>query len=179
MSEAQRAVAAEISAGPRGSVRGPFVALLHNPALARWVQSLGEHLRFNTGLPRETVELVVLITARLWNCQYEWHSHEAIARKTGLPAAVIEAIGQGRKPEGLATHQANVWAFCVAMHRGAQISDEAFGAVERDVGLSAALDLIALCGYYAMLAMVLNTARLPLPDDAPDPLGTLPAPLPG
>ena len=28
MTEAQRAVAAEISAGPRGEVRGPFIALI-------------------------------------------------------------------------------------------------------------------------------------------------------
>ena len=33
MSPEQREVAAEISAGPRGEVRGPFIALLHNPAL--------------------------------------------------------------------------------------------------------------------------------------------------
>jgi 4-carboxymuconolactone decarboxylase len=28
------------------------------------------------------------------------------------------------------------------------------------------IDLIGLCGYYGTLAMVLNTARIPLPDDA-------------
>ena len=29
MSDAQRAVAAVITAGPRGEVRGPFIALIH------------------------------------------------------------------------------------------------------------------------------------------------------
>jgi hypothetical protein len=42
MNAAQREVAAEITAGPRGEVRGPFIALLHNPELARHVQRLGE-----------------------------------------------------------------------------------------------------------------------------------------
>ena len=34
MSPAQLEVAAEITAGPRGEVRGPFIALIHNPELA-------------------------------------------------------------------------------------------------------------------------------------------------
>ena len=34
MSAAQRAVYDSIASGPRGGVRGPFIALLHNPARA-------------------------------------------------------------------------------------------------------------------------------------------------
>ena len=45
MTSAQREVAAEIAAGPRGEVRGPFIALIHSPELARRIQSLGEYLR--------------------------------------------------------------------------------------------------------------------------------------
>ena len=51
MTPAQREVAAEITAGPRGEVRGPFIALLHNAELARHVQRLGEHLRWKGKLP--------------------------------------------------------------------------------------------------------------------------------
>ena len=40
MSEAQRAVAAQISAGPRGEVRGPFIALIHNAELSRRIHVL-------------------------------------------------------------------------------------------------------------------------------------------
>ncbi|TMH71714.1 MAG: hypothetical protein E6H57_04685 [Betaproteobacteria bacterium] len=46
MSPEQREVAAAITAGPRGEVRGPFIALLHNPGIARHLQSLGEQLRW-------------------------------------------------------------------------------------------------------------------------------------
>ncbi len=51
MTPQQREVAAEIAAGPRGEVRGPFIALIHNPELARRVQKLGEHLRWEGKLP--------------------------------------------------------------------------------------------------------------------------------
>ena len=45
LTPAQREVAAEITAGPRGEVRGPFIALIHNPELASRVQKLGARTR--------------------------------------------------------------------------------------------------------------------------------------
>ena len=68
MTPAQREVAAEITAGPRGEVRGPFIALIHNAELARRIQALGEYLRWKTKLPPKIVELAVLVTARRWTC---------------------------------------------------------------------------------------------------------------
>ena len=64
MTPAQQEVAAAITAGPRGEVRGPFIALLHNPELAGHVQRLGEHLRWKGKLPARLKEMAVLITAR-------------------------------------------------------------------------------------------------------------------
>ena len=51
MSPRQREVADSIASGPRGALKGPFLALIHNPELASRVQALGEHLRFGTALP--------------------------------------------------------------------------------------------------------------------------------
>src|SRR5262245_30453400 len=92
MTPLQREVAAEISAGPRGEVRGPFVALIHHPELARQLQHLGEQLRWKAKLPQALVEMAVLVTARRWTCQHEWFIHEKLARDAGLPAGVIDAI---------------------------------------------------------------------------------------
>jgi 4-carboxymuconolactone decarboxylase len=50
------------------------------------------------------------------------------------------------------------------------VSDAAFDAVKTRFGLDGALELLALSGYYSLMAMVLNTAGLPLPDNAPPPL---------
>ena len=51
MNDERRMVADEIAAGPRGSLRGRFPALLYGPERARRVQLLGEHLRFKTHIP--------------------------------------------------------------------------------------------------------------------------------
>jgi len=72
MTPRQTEVAAAIASGPRGSIRGPFLALIHHPDLADKVQSLGEHLRYGAKISPANIEFVVLIVARHMNCQYEW-----------------------------------------------------------------------------------------------------------
>jgi 4-carboxymuconolactone decarboxylase len=174
MSDTQRAAAAEISAGPRGEVRGPFLALIHNAELARRMQALGEHLRWNNKLPLPLLELAVLYTARRWSCQHEWYMHEKLARKAGLAPPVIEAIAAGREPQGMAQDEALVYAACRQAHAGGRLDDATFAALRARFGLDGVLDLLVLNGYYSAMAMVLNTAGMPLPDDAAPPLKPLP-----
>jgi 4-carboxymuconolactone decarboxylase len=169
MTAAQREVAALITAGPRGEVRGPFIALLHHPALARQLQQLGEQLRWKSTLPAHLVELAVLITARCWTCQHEWLIHAELARKAGISAAVIDAIKLGGEPQ-LTGDEAAVYAFCQEAHATGRVSDDVFEKARARFGLEGALELLVLSGYYTLMAMVLNTAGLPLPGDAKPPL---------
>ena len=169
MSPAQREVAAEISAGPRGEVRGPFIALIHNAELSRRIQSLGEYLRWKTKLPPKLVELAVLVTARRWTCQHEWFIHSELARKAGLDASAIEAIRESREPR-FKGDEALVYDFCRDAHAAGRVGDKAFEAVRERFGLDGAVELLVLSGYYTMMAMVLNTAGLPLPGNAEPPL---------
>lgn len=175
MSDAQRAVARTIASGPRGAVRGPFLALLHNPELALRLQGVGEYLRFQTGLPDRLVELAILITARHLTCQYEWHVHERLARKAGLPDPVIAAVAAGRTPTDMDEEVGLVHAFATQTLARSRPDDATFAAARDRFGLDKVLALLAVCGYYSTLAMVLNTAELPLPDGAPPPLAPLAA----
>jgi 4-carboxymuconolactone decarboxylase len=170
MSPAQREVAAEITAGPRGEVRGPFIALLHNPELARHVQRLGEHLRWKGKLPSRLKELAVLVTARRWTCQHEWVMHSKLAPEGGLGAGIVDDIRHGREPKGMLDEEKAVYNFCRELHATGRAGDAAFAEIQTRFGLDGALELIALNGYYSLMAMVLNTAGLPLPGNAEPPL---------
>src|SRR5262245_46916742 len=106
MSEAQRKVYAEIASGPRGGVRGPFNALLRSPELADRAQKLGEWVRFRSSLPERLKEFAILVTARYWGAQYEWHAHHAHALKAGLAPRLAAELAQGRRPAGMAEDEA-------------------------------------------------------------------------
>jgi 4-carboxymuconolactone decarboxylase len=170
MDPAQREVAAEITAGPRGEVRGPFIALIHNPELARRLQRLGEHLRWQGKLPPRLKELAVLVTARRWTCQHEWVMHSKLALEGGLAKATVDAIAANREPENLSEEEKAVHDFCREVHATGRAGNETFAAVEKRFGLDGALELIALNGYYTLMAMVLNNAGLPLPGNVAPPL---------
>jgi 4-carboxymuconolactone decarboxylase len=170
MTPAQREVAAEITAGPRGEVRGPFIALLHNPELAGKLQKLGEHLRWKGKLPPKLKELAVLVTARRWTCQHEWVMHSKLALEAGLATGVVQAIRDGKEPQSLSEEEKAVYTFCREVHATGRAGDAIFAAIEKRFGLDGALELIALNGYYTLMAMVLNNAGLPLPGNVELPL---------
>ena len=84
MSPDQKRIRDEI-AGPRGGhARGPFAIWLRHPALADAANRLGNVLRQKSRLEPRAFELMVLVIARHWSAQYEWHVHEAAARAAGL-----------------------------------------------------------------------------------------------
>jgi 4-carboxymuconolactone decarboxylase len=166
MSARQREVADAIASGPRGALKGPFLALIHNPDLASHLQSLGEHLRYRTGLPQSLVEIAILTSARRWSCDYEWAAHSRIAREAGLREEIIKALAVRTRPPRLEPDEALLLDFADETVWKGEPSNASYDAVVARFGRPTALDLLAVCGYYTLLAFVLNTARLPLPTGA-------------
>ena len=163
MTEAQKKVAAEIAAGPRGEVRGPFVALLRSPELLSPLQKVGEYLRYKCRLDRRVMEFATLIAARHWTQQYEWHSHHEHAMKAGLKPAIADAIAEGRRPSGMAADEDIVYDLLTESLNNKCVSDPTYARALAQFGESGVVDLVALAGYYLTLAMVMNMARTALP----------------
>ena len=166
----QQAVVANIMAGPRGSIRGPFAALLRSPVVADRVQSLGAYLRFNSSIPAALNELAICITAREWTAQYEWYAHARLALEAGLPQAILDDVAAGREPASMDADQRLVWSFCTEMHRDRGVSDATYAATKARFGEQGIVDLIAVSGYYTLVGMTLNISRVPLPAGVPVPL---------
>jgi 4-carboxymuconolactone decarboxylase len=163
MSEAQKKAAAEIAGGPRGELRGPFIALLRSPGLMSPLQKVGEYLRFNSALDRRLMELATLIAARFWTQQYEWQSHYAHAMKAGLDPAIAQAIAEGRRPTGMTDDEEIVHELLTESLHNKSVSDITYARAVAKFGESGVVDLVGVAGYYLLLAMVLNLARTPLP----------------
>ena len=175
MSEAQLKAAREFASGPRGKVNphGPNYALLRSPELMSRSQKVGEYLRYQSSIPARLNEFAILVTARHWNAQMEWLAHSELAIKAGLSPAVAEDLKHGRRPSGMKDDEAAVYQFCKEIHdnKGA-VSDATYQAVVDRFGERGVIDLIALTGYYTMLAMVLNVTRIALPEGKSPPLAT-------
>jgi 4-carboxymuconolactone decarboxylase len=170
MNEAQRALVAEISSGPRGGVRGPFVPLLYQPELASRVQRLGEFLRFNSLLGQALVEFAILLAGRHWSCQFEWYVHAPLAAKVGVSQAIIDAIAERRLPPDMNDDQKMVYDVCNQIYATGRLSDATFEMAAGRFKREGVLELLAICGYYSLLAFVLNVSDDPLPNGETTPL---------
>ncbi|MFN0039072.1 MAG: carboxymuconolactone decarboxylase family protein [Burkholderiales bacterium] len=166
MTDAQKQAAAEISAGPRGSVFGPFVPLLRSPEFMTRLQKTGEYLRFNNSLGPRLGELVILITARRWSQQFEWSAHYPLALKAGLRAEVADAVADGRRPSDMREDEEAVYDFCDELARTQGVSDSTYARALSLIREQGVIDMIGTTGYYTTLAMIMNVARTPLPEGA-------------
>jgi len=170
MTARQREAHQGIVSGPRKGAAGPFNALLRSPDVADRVQRVGEYVRFQTTIPAPLNELAILITGRFWSAQYEFWAHSRLARTAGLPDAIIDAVADGRRPSPMSDDERIVYDFCTEMFRDKAVSDAAFKAVVNRFGEQGVIDLIAACGYYSIVSMVLNVDRHPLPAGEQPPL---------
>lgn len=135
---------------------GPFVDLLVSPALMTRVSALGEHLRYHSSLPPRLSEFAILITAAHWQQQFEWDVHAPIALKAGVPQAAIDALARGDRPADLDLASQAIYDVATALHQTRRLPAETRRTAEAALGEQQVMDAIAICGYYALLAMVLN-----------------------
>jgi len=164
MTETQRAAAAAFAALRGSALFGPFVPLLRSPELMMLTAALGEYLRFRSALVPRLRELVILITSREWTQQFEWDVHARAALTAGVSAELISAIARGQRPEGMGDDEAALYDFCLEIHRKKAVSDTVYAVAVEQLGEQAVVDAIGICGYYTLLAMVMNTAQTPLPE---------------
>jgi 4-carboxymuconolactone decarboxylase len=166
MTPAQRSIAEAIMNGPRGRMRGPFNAWLRNPVLADRLQKVGEYVRFNTSLDKRINEMAILMTAQAWGAQYEWYAHAPLAVKAGLDPSVLAAIGAGRKPDNMKDDEAIAWEFTTQLRRDHSVDDPTYARALEKFGEPGIIDLIAVNGYYDVVSMTLNVARVKPPAEA-------------
>jgi 4-carboxymuconolactone decarboxylase len=166
MTAAQKKAASEFAAGRGYAVRGPFAAMLRSPEVMLRAKAMGDYVRFKTTIPPRLNELAIIITARQWVQNYEWHAHRPLAEKAGLSPAIAQAIADGRRPSGMAADEEIVYDFSMELHTNKSVSDATYKRALDAFGEQGIIDLTAANAYYTFNAMMLNVARTALPANA-------------
>ena len=167
----QRALVEAISSGPRGrfSNSGPFAVYLHAPSFGHLAQQLGGYVRLGTSVPPRLSELAILCTARFWQAQYEWVAHAAIAAKQGVKPATIRDLQAGRAPKSAPRDEKAIYTFVKELYATRRVSDATYKRVHKLLGDAGMVELVGILGYYAMVSMILNVFRMPVPEGTPAP----------
>jgi 4-carboxymuconolactone decarboxylase len=178
MTPEQKVMIDHLLAGPRGGARGPFNVLLRSPEFGDLAAQWGGAMRFQTGLPRDVSETIIIMTGRYWGAQYEWTAHKAAALQNGVNPAIVDAIAHGKRPAEMPRKIEVAYNFIDELLTTHQVSDASFQAVKEMYGEKGVVDVMGLSGWYCLVSMVLDVDRYPLGPGVEPELKTLENPLP-
>jgi 4-carboxymuconolactone decarboxylase len=159
----------------RGALVGPWIPLSRSPEVMGLMMDMRTHVAQRSLLSNALTEMAILIAARAWTQQIEWNAHEPAAVRAGLKPEIIGAIREGRRPRQMSEQEEALYDLCSELHRTRSVSDATYErAVKALGGEDKVVEAVTLEGYYALLAMVMNTARTPLPEGRTPPLPLFP-----
>jgi 4-carboxymuconolactone decarboxylase len=159
--DAQKKAAAEFEAAMKRPPYGPFGKLMYSPELMAPTREMGNYLRRKSAIGTRLSEFVILATAREWSQDYVWSSHAPSALEAGIAKTIVDAIADGRRPQGMTADEEICFDFSIELLRNKRVSDATYERAKSRFGDKGVLDLASISGYYTFIAMVLNTARVP------------------
>jgi len=162
----------EPGAWENGSKTNMSMVLANHPPLANAYHTFGRHLLLASTIQVRPRELIVLRTAWLQKCAYEWHYHVGYALKAGLTMAEIAAIRDGwQSPvwDGKDEDRAVLRAVDELIETS-RMSDKAYDGLSAHFGKQQMMDLVFTIGNYVMLGWAVATFGIPV-EDGVDPIG--------
>jgi 4-carboxymuconolactone decarboxylase len=170
MTAEQKAFVTSVLSGPRGDISGSLGVMIVSPAFADLAQKTIAYARFAgregySTVPPRLSELAILMGARVWTAHYAWYVHRRAAEQAGLPAAVIDAVRDGRQPGAMDRDVAAVYTFCNELLTKKQVSNATLQTARAVLGGDrGVVDLVGTLGMYQVVAMMMVVDEFPLPD---------------
>jgi 4-carboxymuconolactone decarboxylase len=165
--EGQKALDAR--ATPPAPAPGPGAVTVWSPRATEGLGVIGRSL----GVPRgdtfplgpRMYQLIVLITAREIDQQYEWSAHEPAGLRVGLEQPVIDVVKYDRDVAGLAERDALVIRYFRALLREHRVSSELWAKMVSEFGRQRIVDMMMLMADYFTVGTMMNATDQHLPPD--------------
>ena len=171
----QRGVYAEIVGGrrslqqlftlrqPDDTLAGPFNAMLYAPAVGGPLSRLGEAIRYDSSLGAREREVAVLTVAAMCGAEYEWYAHERVGSALGLRPDEIDALRNPTTAVLPDEREEAVREVAVLLVLGDDIGPAKYQHLRDRLGVGPLVEVVALVGYYRLLADVLRLFDVGVP----------------
>ena len=153
-----------------GRIPGPYRFTMHCPEITELMHPFGELLRLRSSFPLRLSELAIIVTARMWDCDYVFQAHAKIAVDDGLPQSVVDALMRNERPKFEKEDEEAIYDFLSELFQDHKIRDETHARATKLFGVPGVVELTLLSGYYGMVSMTLLAHDMPLPDGVKPPL---------
>jgi len=139
-----------------------YRTMAHHPQLLAAWAPLRRHVVKENTLPPRLQELVVLRTAYHAGSRYEWSHHVARGLAAGLSIKEIEAVGWLDPAADLDETERAIIDCVDSLQRQHRLSPELRARVSQHLSVRQVMDLMALVGFYHVLAYIIETFETPL-----------------
>lgn len=144
----------------RGRIDGMYRTLLNHPQLTQHVSDLGTFLRFESTLPGDVREFIILYAAHKMQVMYEWEKHQQPAREAGLKPEVIEALKKNLPLPMPYQTLSEAVEYAINLQN---IPETLQNQIIKIISVKGLLELVILAGFYRMIAGVITAFDVPLP----------------
>ncbi|MFD0852251.1 carboxymuconolactone decarboxylase family protein, partial [Actinomadura adrarensis] len=137
----------------------------HHPALAHAFFTFNGHVMRATTLTARQREMIILRTAALVGCPYEWEQHIIQGHDAGLTDRDIARVTFGPDAPFWDPPEAALLRAVDELVAQDRISAETWAELGKDLDTRQLMDLICTVGAYQVLARVMNSFELEVDDD--------------
>ncbi|MFG3252710.1 carboxymuconolactone decarboxylase family protein [Streptomyces sp. NPDC048172] len=150
------------AAGLVAGTRPPALFLVlgrHRRLFRGWLRFAGRLMPGGT-LPRRESELIILRTAHLRACAYEFEHHRRLGRRAGVTRNDLDRVVVGPAAPSWTPRERALLAATDMLHERQDLDDAAWARLREHLDEPAAIEFLLLVGHYQMLATTLTTLRL-------------------
>ena len=144
-------------------LRGPVGIRLYSPGITRNSGRETAYLRYGSTISRKHAELIILVTARAFDAQFEWTYHEPPGQKAGLEQAVIDAVKYHKPLTGLPEQDAAIIQMGREVFGKTPVKSDTFAKALQLFGRETLVEIVALMGQSANTAVLLHAFDQHLP----------------
>ena len=146
-------------------LRGPVGIRLYSPGITRNRGRETAYLRYRSTISRKHAELIILVTARAYDAQFEWTYHEPPGREAGLGQDVIDAVKYNRPLAGLPEQDAAIIQLGREILGKKTAASDTFAKAVQLFGKETVVEIVALYGASANTAILLHAFDQRLPPE--------------
>jgi len=137
--------------------------MAYAPELMKASGDMAVAFRHEAILARALAEIVILRTAQVADCDYEWERHVPIARAAGVSEQQIAEVGRWRQSTLFNPKEKIALKYAEILTGGAALDDQTFAELQRHLSAREIVALTMLVGFYVSTAIFIKA--LGVPDD--------------
>jgi AhpD family alkylhydroperoxidase len=137
--------------------------MAYAPELMKASGDMAVAFRHEAILARALAEIVILRTAQVTGCDYEWERHVPLARTAGVSEQQIAEVGRWPQSAAFNPKEKIALKYAETLAGGVPVDDKTFAELQQHLPAREIIALTMLVGFYVSTAIFIKA--LAIPDD--------------